>query len=156
MSLLHLSASTTQKTYSSRSCRYFWPNGCWRSRTATMTEKLAATTSVIVFKLIGLKQRKNIEILKLRFGDAPLQVCEVMLRDMTDSKRIDQHIQSQQQVRTSLPLRNHLTRGALVCCSSNNYFETFLARTASWWSQDAGTISRVRYIALRIHPVPFI
>ncbi|KAF8527598.1 hypothetical protein BU17DRAFT_61723 [Hysterangium stoloniferum] len=40
------------------------------------------------------RERKNIEILKLRFGDAALQVCEVMLRDMTDSRRIDQHIQS--------------------------------------------------------------
>ncbi|GJJ13406.1 hypothetical protein Clacol_007660 [Clathrus columnatus] len=40
------------------------------------------------------RERKNIEILKLRFGDAALQVCEVMLRDMSDSRRIDQHIQS--------------------------------------------------------------
>jgi hypothetical protein len=44
-------------------------------------------------------QRRNIEILKIRFGEAALQVCEVMLRDMTDSKRIDQHVQSQHAVR---------------------------------------------------------
>ena len=44
-------------------------------------------------------QRRNIEILKIRFGEAALQVCEVMLRDMTDSKRIDQHVQSQKNVR---------------------------------------------------------
>jgi anaphase-promoting complex subunit 2 len=43
-------------------------------------------------------QRRNIEILKIRFGEAALQVCEVMLRDMTDSKRIDQHVQSQKKV----------------------------------------------------------
>lgn len=43
-------------------------------------------------------QRRNIEILKIRFGEAALQVCEVMLRDMTDSRRIDQHVQSQKQV----------------------------------------------------------
>ncbi|KAJ8481473.1 hypothetical protein ONZ45_g15310 [Pleurotus djamor] len=42
------------------------------------------------------KERRNIEILKIRFGEAALQVCEVMLKDMTDSKRTDQHIQSQQ------------------------------------------------------------
>lgn len=48
--------------------------------------------SVIVFK------RRNIEILKIRFGESALQVCEVMLRDMTDSRRIDQHVQSQQPV----------------------------------------------------------
>jgi hypothetical protein len=44
-------------------------------------------------------QRRNIEILKIRFGEAPLQVCEVMLKDMTDSKRTDQHVQSQKSVR---------------------------------------------------------
>ena len=45
-----------------------------------------------------VKQRRNVEILKIRFGDAALQVCEVMLRDMTDSRRINQHIQTQLQV----------------------------------------------------------
>ena len=43
-------------------------------------------------------QRRNIEILKIRFGEAALQVCEVMLKDMTDSKRIDTHIQGQKPV----------------------------------------------------------
>ncbi|KAL4250662.1 Anaphase-promoting complex subunit 2 [Abortiporus biennis] len=42
------------------------------------------------------KERRNIEILKIRFGEASLQVCEVMLKDMTDSRRIDQHVQAQQ------------------------------------------------------------
>ncbi|GJE99308.1 Anaphase-promoting complex subunit 2 domain-containing protein [Phanerochaete sordida] len=41
------------------------------------------------------RERRNIEILKIRFGEAALQVCEVMLRDMTDSRRTDQHIQQQ-------------------------------------------------------------
>jgi anaphase-promoting complex subunit 2 len=45
----------------------------------------------------GLRQRRNIEILKIRFGEAALQVCEVMLKDMTDSKRIDGHVQSQRE-----------------------------------------------------------
>ncbi|KAH9480869.1 Anaphase-promoting complex subunit 2 [Psilocybe cubensis] len=43
------------------------------------------------------RERKNVEILKIRFGEAALQVCEVMLRDMTDSKRIDGHVQSQKE-----------------------------------------------------------
>ena len=34
----------------------------------------------------------------MRFGEAPLQVCEVMLRDMTDSRRIDQHVQQKKAV----------------------------------------------------------
>jgi anaphase-promoting complex subunit 2 len=50
-------------------------------------------------------QRRNIEILKIRFGEAALQVCEVMLRDMTDSKRIDQHVQSQHAVRSPFAWR---------------------------------------------------
>ncbi|KAF8816437.1 hypothetical protein BYT27DRAFT_7221469 [Phlegmacium glaucopus] len=41
------------------------------------------------------RERRNIEILKIRFGESALQVCEVMLKDMTDSKRIDGHVQSQ-------------------------------------------------------------
>ncbi|KJA24366.1 hypothetical protein HYPSUDRAFT_38802 [Hypholoma sublateritium FD-334 SS-4] len=41
------------------------------------------------------RERRNIEILKIRFGESALQVCEVMLKDMTDSKRIDVHVQSQ-------------------------------------------------------------
>ena len=49
-------------------------------------------------------QRRNIEILKVRFGEAPLQVCEVMLRDMTDSRRINQHVQAQKPVRVLLIL----------------------------------------------------
>ncbi|KAG6827929.1 hypothetical protein H0H92_009907 [Tricholoma furcatifolium] len=42
------------------------------------------------------RERRNVEILKIRFGEAALQVCEVMLKDMTDSKRIDTHVQSRQ------------------------------------------------------------
>jgi len=41
------------------------------------------------------KERRNVEILKLRFGDAALQVCEVMLKDMTDSRRLNQYMQTQ-------------------------------------------------------------
>ena len=52
--------------------------------------------------LVPRNQRRNIEILKIRFGEAALHVCEVMLKDMTDSKRIDGHVQSQKAVRCSL------------------------------------------------------
>ena len=67
----------------------------------------------LIFKVVPeipiYLQRRNIEILKIRFGEAALQVCEVMLRDMTDSKRIDTHVQSQIQVGVlSLPLSQAL------------------------------------------------
>jgi anaphase-promoting complex subunit 2 len=53
--------------------------------------------------LILSGQRRNIEILKIRFGEAALQVCEVMLKDMTDSRRVDEHVQAQNSVRFSSP-----------------------------------------------------
>ncbi|KAF8322634.1 hypothetical protein DL93DRAFT_2223518 [Clavulina sp. PMI_390] len=34
----------------------------------------------------------NLEVLKIRFGDAALQVCDVMMKDLADSRRLDQHI----------------------------------------------------------------
>ena len=40
------------------------------------------------------KEIRNVEILKLKFGESTLQACEVMLKDVMDSKRIDQHIKS--------------------------------------------------------------
>lgn len=38
------------------------------------------------------KEIRYLELLKLRFGDSQLHYCEVMLKDMADSKRINQHI----------------------------------------------------------------
>lgn len=40
------------------------------------------------------KEIRNLELLKLRFGEILLHGCEVMLKDVTDSKRINAHIQS--------------------------------------------------------------
>lgn len=37
-----------------------------------------------------------LELLKLRFGDAALQACEVMLRDISDSKRVDSVVRNDQ------------------------------------------------------------
>lgn len=43
------------------------------------------------------KEIRNLELLKLRFGDSVLHTCEVMLKDISDSKRIDAHIHSDSQ-----------------------------------------------------------
>lgn len=40
-------------------------------------------------------------MLKIRFGESALQVCDVMLKDMADSKRIDDRIQGDIQVGAS-------------------------------------------------------
>lgn len=39
------------------------------------------------------KEIRNLELLKLRFGENLLHSCEVMLKDISDSKRINAHIQ---------------------------------------------------------------
>jgi anaphase-promoting complex subunit 2 len=41
-----------------------------------------------------------LELLKLRFGDSALQVCQVMLRDVLDSKRVDGVIRNDQNMAT--------------------------------------------------------
>lgn len=41
-----------------------------------------------------------LELLKLRFGDSALQVCQVMLRDVLDSKRVDVVIRNDQNMAT--------------------------------------------------------
>merc|ERR1712223_2297239 len=38
------------------------------------------------------REIRNLELLKLRFGEAPLHQCEVMLKDLGDSKRINSHL----------------------------------------------------------------
>ncbi|TDG41352.1 hypothetical protein AWZ03_012219 [Drosophila navojoa] len=38
------------------------------------------------------KEIRNLELLKIRFGESLLHSCEVMLKDVTDSKRINAHI----------------------------------------------------------------
>lgn len=38
------------------------------------------------------KEIRNLELLKLRFGEVLLHSCEVMLKDISDSKRINSHI----------------------------------------------------------------
>ncbi|CEQ40634.1 SPOSA6832_02277, partial [Sporobolomyces salmonicolor] len=41
------------------------------------------------------KEIKNVETLKLRFGEQSLQGCDVMLKDLQDSRRIDQTVHDQ-------------------------------------------------------------
>merc|ERR1719309_1402760 len=41
------------------------------------------------------KEIRYLELLKLRFGETPLHQCEVMLKDISDSKRINSHLHSQ-------------------------------------------------------------
>ncbi|KAL9131667.1 MAG: hypothetical protein Q9217_000478 [Psora testacea] len=46
------------------------------------------------------REIRVLELLKVRFGEAALQACEVMLRDIQDSRRIDASIQKDQDLRS--------------------------------------------------------
>ncbi|MCJ1248476.1 hypothetical protein MMC30_005694 [Trapelia coarctata] len=48
------------------------------------------------------KETRVLELLKLRFGDTPLQACEVMLKDIMESRRTDVLIQKRDTI-TTLP-----------------------------------------------------
>ncbi|WWC91460.1 uncharacterized protein L201_006406 [Kwoniella dendrophila CBS 6074] len=54
---------------------------------------LLATRLLAVKDYDAVKEIRTIELLKLRFGEQALHVCDVMLKDMADSKRIDDHVQ---------------------------------------------------------------
>ncbi|KAK5801071.1 hypothetical protein VI817_003283 [Penicillium citrinum] len=63
-----------------------------------------------------LQKRENfdqeisvLELLKIRFGDAALQACQVMLRDISDSRRVDQSIRHDQGL-SKPPSRPHPKR----------------------------------------------
>ena len=48
-----------------------------------MTENILNSNSVQFEEMV-----RNVELLKLRFGEASLQSCDVMLKDLKDSKRL--------------------------------------------------------------------
>lgn len=66
-----------------------------------------------------------------------------MLRDMTDSKRIDLHIQSQKEVRPRSIHPHSFSQVSPVCCSSYNHISELLAHTSGWWAEIARTIPGV-------------
>ncbi|XP_032994000.1 anaphase-promoting complex subunit 2 [Lacerta agilis] len=43
------------------------------------------------------REIRNVELLKLRFGETQMLYCEVMLKDMADSRRINAHIRDEEQ-----------------------------------------------------------
>jgi anaphase-promoting complex subunit 2 len=60
-----------------------------------------------------IQKRKNydqettvLELLKVRFGDSALQACEVMLKDLTDSRRLDHTVRNDQIVSGDLTRKN--------------------------------------------------
>lgn len=50
------------------------------------------------------KEIRYLELLKLRFGESHLHFCEVMLKDIADSKRINQRIKEDSEYGEKVPL----------------------------------------------------
>ncbi|KAJ2025758.1 Anaphase-promoting complex subunit 2 [Coemansia sp. S85] len=51
------------------------------------------------------REIRQVEMMKLRFGDRALEKCEVMLKDVAESKRTDQHVaETSQEKRWDMPL----------------------------------------------------
>lgn len=57
---------------------------------ALLSDKLLALTNYDIDKEVH-----NVELLKLRFGESSLHNCEVMLKDLGDSKRLDSYVHSE-------------------------------------------------------------
>ncbi|EIW67008.1 hypothetical protein TREMEDRAFT_45474 [Tremella mesenterica DSM 1558] len=53
---------------------------------------LLATRLLAVKDYDAVREIRTVELLKIRFGEQALQICDVMLKDMADSKRIDDHV----------------------------------------------------------------
>ncbi|XP_077162415.1 anaphase-promoting complex subunit 2 isoform X2 [Paroedura picta] len=49
------------------------------------------------FNYSAEREIRNVELLKLRFGEAQMHYCEVMLKDMADSRRINTNIRDEEQ-----------------------------------------------------------
>ena len=49
-----------------------------------------------LFDVLLLFQLRNLELLKLRFGESSLHFCDVMLKDVADSRRSNTHIHARQ------------------------------------------------------------
>lgn len=58
------------------------------------------------------KELRNLELLKLRFGETMLHTCEVMLKDIGDSKRINANV-----VNESTPSENGFDLSTLILSS---------------------------------------
>ncbi|KAL1920658.1 uncharacterized protein VTP21DRAFT_1035 [Calcarisporiella thermophila] len=50
------------------------------------------------------REVRHLELLKLRFGESKMQPCEVMIKDIGDSKRIDGYVHADQEFPTEAPL----------------------------------------------------
>ncbi|KAJ9323181.1 hypothetical protein DTO027B5_8561 [Paecilomyces variotii] len=66
----------------------------------------------LIKKRADFEQETSVlELLKVRFGDSALQACEVMLRDIFDSKRVDAVVRNDQKLARRQPSPRHASPG---------------------------------------------
>ncbi|KAK1333947.1 hypothetical protein QTO34_004945 [Cnephaeus nilssonii] len=68
------------------------------------------------------REIRNVELLKLRFGEAPMHFCEVMLKDMADSRRINANIREEDEKR---PLEEQPPFGVYAVILSSEFWPPF-------------------------------
>jgi hypothetical protein len=73
-----------------------------------------------------------------------------MLKDMTDSKRIDDHVQSQKPVRMIISPTSLAYVQMLVDCTSNHHLASLLADAGVKRHCDAWTVPNVRIVCLPV------
>ena len=70
------------------------------------------------------REIRNLELLKLRFGEAPLHQCEVMLKDLSDSKRINSLLHSSEEGTPSLKFKDWPVNAIIVSAQFWPQFKT--------------------------------
>ncbi|GAB5580279.1 anaphase-promoting complex subunit 2 [Prionailurus iriomotensis] len=68
------------------------------------------------------REIRNVELLKLRFGEAPMHFCEVMLKDMADSRRINANIREEDEKR---PIEEQPPFGVYAVILSSEFWPPF-------------------------------
>ncbi|XP_061459811.1 anaphase-promoting complex subunit 2 [Rhineura floridana] len=71
------------------------------------------------FNYSAEREIRNVELLKLRFGEAQMHYCEVMLKDMADSRRINTNIRDEEQ---KLPEEERPPFGLVAVILSNEFW----------------------------------
>ena len=89
---------------------------------------------IIKFFIFSL-QLRYLELLKLRFGESHLHFCEIMLKDVADSRRINSHIQASAAKNENTKVQymewNSISTHSLTCLNHSwLYFFAFSSLTA--------------------------
>jgi hypothetical protein len=86
------------------------------------------------------RETRNIEMIKTRFGEANIQSCDVMLKDIIESKRVDRLIHNRAE--NVDPLSTQFLDVDGEACASTDFISVFLASFTGRTIPDAGPAPR--------------